>query len=117
MKPTLTVNDNAGPMESVTMSRHHYKAYEPSGTQRRYGELVPNIYIPPSGKFQSTTTTGETYQGRAGKITGAVIRSNGREETFQVHEFNHSILKFNRLILLVSMTIERTIGLIIRREV
>ncbi len=66
LKPTISISDQNGPMESVTMSRYHYQPYGPAMSQRRYGELVPNIYVPPMDKFQGTTTTGETYQGRAG---------------------------------------------------
>lgn len=48
------------------MSRYHYQPYEAS-SKRRYGELLSNVYIPPMEKFQGTTTTGETYQGRVGQ--------------------------------------------------
>jgi hypothetical protein len=52
-------------MESVTMSRYHYQPYGPTAfSKQRYGELIPNAYIPPVDKFQGTTTTGETYQAR-----------------------------------------------------
>lgn len=47
------------------MSRYHYQPYEPS-SRKNYGELVPNVYIPPMEKFQGKTTTNETYQGRSG---------------------------------------------------
>ena len=67
MKPSISVKDQAGPMESVTTSRYHYQAYEPAKSKRRYGELVPNLYIPPMEKFQGSTTSGDTFQGRAGR--------------------------------------------------
>lgn len=66
LKSSLSLQEHAGPMESLSMSRYHYQAYEPVGSQRRYGELASSLYIAPSEKFHSTTTTGETYQGRAG---------------------------------------------------
>ncbi len=53
-------------MESMTMSRYHYQPYEPIASTRRYGELIPNFYVPPMDKFQGTTTSGEAYQGRSG---------------------------------------------------
>jgi hypothetical protein len=48
------------------MSRYHYQPYEPIASTRRYGELIPNFYVPPMDKFQGTTTSGEAYQGRSG---------------------------------------------------
>lgn len=66
LKSTLSITDQTGPMESVTMSRFHYQPYEPTASKRRYGELLSNVYVPPLDKFQGTTTTGETYQGRSG---------------------------------------------------
>jgi hypothetical protein len=66
VKSTLSITDQKGPMENVTMSRYHYQPYEPVVSKRRYGELIPNLYIPPMDKFEGTTTTGETYQGRSG---------------------------------------------------
>jgi len=53
-------------MESVTMSQYHYQPYERTVSKRRYGELIPNVYIPPTAKFQGTTTTGDAYQGLSG---------------------------------------------------
>ncbi len=66
LKSTISINDKQGPMENMSMSRYHYQPYEASMSKRRYGELVPNVYVPPLDKFQGTTTTGETYQGRTG---------------------------------------------------
>ena len=48
------------------MSRYHYQPYESSMSKRQYGELNSSFYIPPLEKFQGTTTTGDTYQGRIG---------------------------------------------------
>ena len=55
-------------MESITTSRHHYKPYEASVPKRQYGELLSNVYLGPLEKFQGTTTTGDTYQGRTGYL-------------------------------------------------
>ncbi len=48
------------------MSQYHYQPYEHIVSKRRYGELIPNVYIPPTDKFQGTTTTGDAFQGRPG---------------------------------------------------
>lgn len=66
LKSNMSINDQTSPMENVTMTRYHFQPYEPIVSRRRYGELNPYIYIPPLDKFQGITTTGETYQGRAG---------------------------------------------------
>lgn len=66
LKSNLSISDQTGPMESMTMSRYHYQPYENVGSRRNFGELLPSVYIPPLEKFQATTTTGETYQGRTG---------------------------------------------------
>jgi hypothetical protein len=67
LKSTLSISDQTSPMENVSMSRYHYQPYEHTSSTRRYGEVTPNMYIPPMDKFQGTTTTGETYQGRSGQ--------------------------------------------------
>jgi hypothetical protein len=66
IKPSLSVKDQTGPMESVTMSRLHYQPYESTVSKRRYGEMIPNVYIPSMEKFQGTTTNSEAYKGRSG---------------------------------------------------
>ena len=68
IKSNISINDQTGPMENVTMTRFHYQPYEPSMSKRRYGESMPSLYVPPLEKFQGTTTTGESYQGRAGNF-------------------------------------------------
>lgn len=69
LKSNLSVDDQKAPMENVTMTRFHFQPYESSSiSKRRYGELNPYIYIPPLDKFKATTTTGDTYQGRAGSL-------------------------------------------------
>jgi hypothetical protein len=68
MKATLSINDQNVPMESMTMSRSHYQAYEPMKSKRQYGEPVPNLYLPPTAKFEGSTTSGDTYQGRSGDL-------------------------------------------------
>jgi hypothetical protein len=64
----MSIKTQAGPMENMTTTRQHYQAYEPAASKRHYGELIPNIYIPPLSKFTGTTTTGDTYQGKTGEI-------------------------------------------------
>jgi hypothetical protein len=66
MKATLSINDQRAPMESISMSRSQYQAYEPVKSKRQYGDPIPEIYIPPTTKFEGSTTTGDTYQGRSG---------------------------------------------------
>jgi hypothetical protein len=66
MKATLSVNDQCGPMESITMSRAHYQPYEHIKAKRNYGEPIPEIYIPPTAKFEGSTTNGDTYKGQPG---------------------------------------------------
>jgi len=68
MKTTLSSNDQHIPMESMTMSRSHYQPYEPVKSKRQYGDSIPEIYIAPTAKFEGSTTTGDTYQGRAGNL-------------------------------------------------
>ncbi|CAF1360382.1 unnamed protein product [Rotaria magnacalcarata] len=88
LKSNLSVNDSAGPMENMTMSRFHYQPYEPAISKRNYGELMPNLYIPPMEKFQGTTTTRETYQGRSGIPARACIPE--QEKLRQVGEHDHN---------------------------
>ncbi|CAF3016687.1 unnamed protein product [Rotaria sp. Silwood2] len=66
LKSSLSINDQTGPMESMTMTRYHYQPYESTMSKRRYGELMPNVYVSPIDKFQGITTTSESYQGRSG---------------------------------------------------
>ncbi|CAF0850225.1 unnamed protein product [Rotaria sordida] len=66
MRTTLSVNEQHAPMESITMSRYHYQPYDSIKSKRKYGEPMPNIYIPPISKFEGLTTTGETYKGQPG---------------------------------------------------
>jgi len=66
LKSTLSISDQTGPMETMSMSRYHYHPHENAAPRRNYGELLSSIYIPPVDKFQATTTTAETYQGRSG---------------------------------------------------
>ncbi|CAF0924271.1 unnamed protein product [Adineta ricciae] len=73
LKANLSVRDNTGPMESVTMSHYHYQPYKPVTVRRQYGEIVPNIYVPRMEKFQGSTTTGDAFQGRPGKPAQPII--------------------------------------------
>lgn len=66
MKATLPITDQRAPMESMTMSRSHYPPYEPSKSKRQYGDPIPEIYIAPTAKFEGSTTSSDTYQGRPG---------------------------------------------------
>ena len=68
MKATLSINDELAPMESVSMSRYHYQPYEGIKSRRQYGDPIPNIYVPPKGKFEGTTTSSESYKGRSGNL-------------------------------------------------
>ncbi len=68
MKATLSINDQRAPMENMTMSRSHYQSYEPIKSKRQYGDPLPSFYIPPTAKFEGSTTTGDTYQGRSGNL-------------------------------------------------
>jgi hypothetical protein len=67
MKSTLSIKDNT-PMESVSMSQYHYQPYEAIKSKRQYGDPIPSIYIPPTSKFEGTTTTGQTYKGFPGNL-------------------------------------------------
>ena len=66
IKATLSISDQRSPMESMTMSRAHYQPYEPIKAKRQYGDPIPEIYIAPTAKFEGSTTSGDTYQGRPG---------------------------------------------------
>ncbi len=66
MKTTLSTNDERAPMESVSMSRSQYQPYEPIQPKRQYGDPIPEIYVAPTAKFESSTTTGDTYKGQPG---------------------------------------------------
>ncbi len=68
MKTTLSSNDQHIPMESMTMSRSHYQPYEPIKSKRQYGDPKPSFYIPPTAKFEGSTTTGDTYKGQSGNF-------------------------------------------------
>ncbi|CAF4026450.1 unnamed protein product [Adineta steineri] len=72
-KTNLSVKDQTGPMESVTMSRYHYRPYKPETTRRLYGDPHPNVYIPLKDKFEGTTTTGDAFQGRLGRAAEPCI--------------------------------------------
>ncbi len=67
-KATLSMNDEHIPMESMTTFRSHYQPYEPMKSKRQYGEPIPEIYIPPSSRFEGSTTTGDTYKGQPGDL-------------------------------------------------
>jgi hypothetical protein len=66
LKSTLSLSEQKGPMENMSMSRYHYQPYESPTLRRQYGEFNSSFYVPPLDKFQGTTTTGEAYQGRSG---------------------------------------------------
>ncbi len=68
LKSTLSITDQQAPMESISMSRHHYQPYERTASHRRYGEPIPNFYVPPLNKFEGTTTSGDTFKWRRGKV-------------------------------------------------
>ena len=65
VKSNLTVGDELGPMESVSMSRYHFQPYE-GVKSKRYGDPLPSIYVPSFEKFDPRTTNSESYQGRTG---------------------------------------------------
>ncbi len=66
LKSTISISDQQGPMEKMTMSRYHYQPYDPLISKRQYGEFNSSFYVPPLEKFQGTTTAGDAYQGRIG---------------------------------------------------
>lgn len=68
MKATLSMSDNHAPMESMSMSRSQYPSYESVKPKRNYGEPIPSVYVPPRTKFESSTTTGETFKGIPGNL-------------------------------------------------
>lgn len=67
MKATLSISDQRGPMESITMSQLHYQPYEPIKSKRQYGDPIPEIYVAPTAKFEGSTTSGDTFKGQPGK--------------------------------------------------
>ncbi len=73
LKSTLPTADQRAPMESISMSRYHYQSYAPIKTKRQYGEPIPEIYVPPTSKFQGTTTTSDTYRGQSGPPARAYL--------------------------------------------
>ena len=76
MSTNLSTRDENGPMESISMSRHHFQPYE-SVKVKRYGDPIPSIYVPSFEKFDGRTTNSETYQGRPG-----LIKFNNENEIF-----------------------------------
>ncbi|CAF3579036.1 unnamed protein product [Rotaria sp. Silwood1] len=88
LRSSLSVNDQAGPMENMTMTRYHFQPYEPTISTRRYGELTPNVYVPPIDKFQGITTTGETYQGRSGPPARPCIPERDKIKQGGSHDHN-----------------------------
>lgn len=68
MKTTLSINDERAPMESVSMTRSQFQAYDPIKSKQQYGDPLPSFYIPPTTKFEGSTTSGDTYQGHPGNL-------------------------------------------------
>ena len=95
MKATLPINDQRAPMETMTMSRSHYPPHEPSKSKRQYGDPIPEIYIAPSAKFEGSTTSGDTYQGRPGNPPSSLSFLMRINLINQVHEHVHMFPKFN----------------------
>ncbi|CAF3519050.1 unnamed protein product [Rotaria sordida] len=88
LKSSLSVKDQAAPMENMTMTRYHYQPYEPIISTQRYGELMPNVYIRPIDKFQGITTTNETYQGRSGPPARPCIPEGEKIKQGGTHDHN-----------------------------
>lgn len=89
LKGSLSVEDQTGPMESVTMSHYHYQAHPPVVTRRQYGELVPNVYVPNMSKFEGSTTTGDAFQGRAGLLSSEERKRLGIVRSRQTRPSDH----------------------------
>ena len=66
MKATLSTSENHAPMETMSMSRSQYQPYEPVRSKRKYGDPIPQIYVPSTAKFEGSTTSGDAYQRRSG---------------------------------------------------
>ncbi|CAF0962145.1 unnamed protein product [Adineta steineri] len=73
MKDALPKDAEHIPMENMTTSRYYYHPHELLKSNRQYGEPVPEVYMPPTTKFDGSTTNRDTYKGQQGKRANAFV--------------------------------------------